>query len=431
MRVSRPPAAAGQRGHGHIGLWILIAIILAVIAALLAPKAAVHLKLGGEIFLNLLKMIVVPLVITSVMSGVLGLGDVRRLGRPGAATIGYFLATTLLAVVIGLLAVNAIDPGAGIDGASATARAAEGAPPKPAPEGRPETTGELLRGMVLLLFTDNLLKSALEVQLLPLIVFSILFAAILTMRGEKAAPLASLISQVNDALMDFVLLLMRLAPLGIFCLVAARFGLANAEGQLLQELRGVGKYMATVLIGLFLHGLIVLPAILWLFTRRNPVRFIGQMSRSLLTAFSTASSSATLPVTMECAIDEAGISRKSVDFVVPLGSTVNMNGTALYEAVAALFIAQAFGISLDFPGQVIVAITATLAAIGAAGIPEAGLITMIIVLNAAKLPVEGMALILSVDWLLDRFRTAINVFGDAVGAAVIEDTLPQDPPEPA
>ncbi|MCB1092452.1 MAG: dicarboxylate/amino acid:cation symporter, partial [Verrucomicrobiae bacterium] len=180
----------------------------------------------------------------------------------------------------------------------------------------------------------------------------------------------------------------------------------------------------SVLTGLAIHGFVTLPLILWLFTRRNPYRFIGQMSKALLTAFSTASSSATLPVTIESAIDEAKISPKSVEFVTPLGATINMDGTALYEAVAALFIAQAFGIQLDLTGQIVVAVTATLAAIGAAGIPEAGLVTMIIVLNAAKLPPEGMMLILSVDWLLDRFRTAINVFGDAVGAAVVERTLP-------
>ncbi|MBL9152095.1 MAG: dicarboxylate/amino acid:cation symporter [Verrucomicrobiales bacterium] len=430
MRVVSHSSTVRERGSGHIGLWILIAIVLAVAMALVAPRFSVHLKIGGDVFLNLLKMIVVPLVITSVMSGVIGLGDVRRLGRPGAATIGFFFFTTMLAVIIGLMVVNVVDPGVGLDGRALSAETGEAVHAKATAPERPQTTGELLRGMVLLLFTDNLFRSAVEVQLLPLIVFSILFAAILTMRGAKSAPLASLITQVNDALMDFVMLLMRVAPLGIFCLVAARFGLANAEGQLMTELKSVGKYFGAVLIGLALHGLIVLPAIYWVFTRKNPFRFLGKMSRSLLTAFSTASSSATLPVTMECAIDEAGISRKSVEFVVPLGSTVNMNGTALYEAVAALFIAQAFGIQLDFAGQVIVAITATLAAIGAAGIPEAGLITMVIVLNAAKLPVEGMALILSVDWLLDRFRTAINVLGDVVGAAVVEPTMPADDKAP-
>ena len=420
--ASASPAPPGKTGgHGHT-LWILGAIVLAIVLALASPGFAVKLKLGGDIFLNLLKMVVVPLVVTSVMSGVIGLGDVRKLGKPGAATLAYFVATTLAAVIIGIVLVNLIQPGVGLDGPGEVANAGEGVG-KPKSPDAPETVGELLSGLVLLLFTDNLLKSALTMELMPLIVCSFLFAAVLTIRAEKSRTLSQFIVQANDVLMDFVLLIMKVAPIGIFCLVAARFGQANADGALGEEIRSVGKYMTTVLAALFLHGLVVLPAVLWFFTRRNPLRFIQQMSKSLLTAFSSASSSATLPVTMECTIDEAKISRKAVELVVPLGATVNMNGTALYEAVAAMFIAQAFGIQLDLTGQAVVAVTATLAAIGAAGIPEAGLITMVIVLNAAKLPVEGMVLLLSVDWLLDRFRTAINVFSDTVGAAVIEPLL--------
>ena len=166
-----------------------------------------------------------------------------------------------------------------------------------------------------------------------------------------------------------------------------------------------------------------LPAIYWMFTKKNPYKFMYQMSQALLTAFSTASSSATLPVTMETA-QKAGVSKKSTDFVLPLGATINMDGTALYEAAAAIFIAQAIGFHLTLTQQVIIAVTATLAAIGAAGIPEAGLVTMLIVLNAVGLPIEYVGLILSVDWLLDRFRTAANVFGDSIGAAVVEMAIP-------
>jgi solute carrier family 1 (neuronal/epithelial high affinity glutamate transporter), member 1 len=420
------PEGAKAKGHGHLTLWILGAIVLAVAVALVAPVFAIKLKLGGEIFLNLLKMIVVPLVLTSVMSGIIGLGDVRKLGKPGAVAIGYYVTTTLLAVVLGLIVVNLIDPGVGMADSKEVAEARASGGPKLANPESAQTVGQLLAGMAKLLFTDNLFKSAIEVQLLPLIVFAILFAAVLTMHGSKSGTLVRVINQVNDALMDFVLLLMRFAPLGIFCLVAAQFGQANADGQLLAEIQSVSKYMAAVLIGLALHGLVTLPIILWLVTRRNPYHFIVQMSRALGTAFSTASSSATLPVTIESAIDEAKISPRAVKFVTPLGATINMDGTALYEAVAAIFIAQAFGIHLDFSDQVIVAVTATLAAIGAAGIPQAGLITMVIVLNAVKLPVEGIALVLSVDWLLDRFRTTINVFGDAIGAAVVERALPPE-----
>lgn len=417
--------------HGRLGLWIFLSILAALATALLAPGFSVHLKPGGDIFLNLLKMLVVPLVLTSVMSGILGLGDVRRLGKPGGAALAYYFATTALAVIAGLAVVNAINPGTALAGTPEVAEITASGGPVPSDPNPPATVGELLRGLLMLLFTDNLFKSAVEVQLLPLIVFAIIFAAILTMHGSRSGALARVIVQANDALLDFVMLLMRAAPLGIFCLVAARFGLANAEGLLGAELRGVGKYMAAVLLGLAIHGLGTLPLALWLLTGRNPYRFILRMAKALLTAFSTASSSATLPVTIETAIDEAKVSRRSVEFVTPLGATINMDGTALYEAVAAIFIAQAFGVHLDFTGQLIVAVTATLAAIGAAGIPEAGLVTMIIVLNAVNLPAEGIALIVSVDWLLDRFRTAINVLGDAVGAAVVERFLPPDEEIPA
>jgi len=274
-----------------------------------------------------------------------------------------------------------------------------------------------------MLFTDNLIQSAARGDLLPLIFFSIIFAGMLTTMGSRVTVLTGMVDQANDALMSFVMLLMKIAPLGIFCLVTARFGEAHAKGELFDRLQEMGWYMATVLIGLAIHALITLPLILYFTTRRNPYRFIYQMSQALLTAFSTASSSATLPVTMECATENAKVSEKSVEFVLPLGATINMDGTALYEAAAAIFIAQSIGQDLSLVQQLVVAMTATLAAIGAAGIPEAGLVTMLIVLSAVGLPLEMIGLILSVDWLLDRFRTAVNVLGDAMGAAVVEKTL--------
>lgn len=485
----RPIDSETPHGSGRLTLSILLAIVLALVAAGIAPQFAMATAIGGEIFLNVLKMLVVPLVVTSVMSGVLGMGDVRKLGKPGAATLLYYLTTTVVAVVLGLVLVNIIRPGEGTvsesqrqsavastddkavkarqqatarreaagrveaaerkltqsqvvlnelrtQPANDAARAAAAANVETAQRELREARNELdrvtetgwtiLRGLVLMLFTDNLLESAVNADLLPLIAFSVVFAALLTTMSSRTATLTGVVLQANEALMAFVLLLMKFAPIGIYCLVAARFGEAHAEGELLTLLRQTGWYMSTVLIGLAFHSLVVLPAIFWFFTRRNPFVFIGRMSEALLTAFSTASSTATLPVTLEAAVTKAGISRKSADFVIPLGSTVNMDGTALYEAVAAIFIAQAIGFDLTFGQQCIIAVTATLAAIGAAGIPEAGLVTMLIVLNAVGLPVEYIALILSVDWLLDRFRTTVNVFGDCVGAAVVERTLPGD-----
>ena len=406
----------------HLTTYIVVAIVAAMALALSNPQLAMVFEVGGEIFLRLLTMMVVPLVMASVMSGIIGLGDIRKLGRPGGLAVAYYLTTTVMAVIVGLVMVNLIQPGVGaIDPADLKAFASEGE--GIAAQQGDATVGSIFHNLLLMLFTDNLIASAAETNLLPLIFFSIVFAAMLTTMGARVSAISQMIVQVNEALLSFILLLMRLAPIGIFCLVTARFGEAQAEGGVLDLLRQTGAYFSTVVAGLFVHALITLPLILWVFTRRNPFRFMYQMSQALLTAFSTASSTATLPVTMECVVSRAGVSKRSSEFVLPLGATINMDGTALYEAAAAIFIAQAIGVELGLLQQLVVAVTATLAAIGAAGIPEAGLVTMVIVLNAVGLPVEYIGLILSVDWLLDRFRTAVNTFGDSVGSAVVDGSF--------
>ncbi|MEN8260797.1 MAG: dicarboxylate/amino acid:cation symporter [Pseudomonadota bacterium] len=406
----------------NLTLYILIAIVLAISLALSFPHTAMKFHVGGEIFLRLLKMMVVPLVMASVMSGIIGLGDIRKLGRPGGASVLYYLSTTVLAVCLGLVIVNLIQPGVGaVDNATLEAIASQGK--GLAAEHKELSIGTILENLVTMLFTDNLIASAANSNLLPLIVFSIIFAGMLTTMGERVRAITEMIVQVNDALLSFILLLMKVAPIGIFCLVTARFGEAQAEGQFLDVLRQTGHYFLTVLAGLSIHAFVILPLIFWFFTRANPFRYIYRMSQALLTAFSTASSSATLPITIESAVENAGVPKKSAEFVLPLGATINMDGTALYEAVAAIFIAQVLGIDLSTTQQMTVALTATLAAIGAAGIPEAGLVTMVIVLNAVGLPVEYIGLLLSVDWLLDRFRTSVNVLGDSVGAAVVAKTF--------
>ncbi|BCX82423.1 solute carrier family 1, member 3 [Methylomarinovum caldicuralii] len=402
----------------HLTLWIFIAIVLGVLLGLGRPHWAVGFAVGGEIFLRLLKMLVVPLVMTSVMTGILGLGDVRRLGRPGAVSIGYYLTTTVLAVIVGIVLVNAFEPGAGAPPPDATllesARVAN----------KEMSLGAIVEHMVLMLVTDNVIKAMAEMQLLPLIVFSMLFAGTLTILGPRAEAVSRFIVQLNEAFLALILGIMTLAPLGIFCLVTARFGEAQLHGAFLQTLQQTGKYMGTVLMGLAFHAFVTLALLLWIFARRSPWRFLGAMSPALLTAFSTASSSATLPVTLEAAVDRGGVRPEAAEFVIPLGATINMDGTALYEAVAAIYIAQVLGVDLSLMQQVTVALTATLAAIGAAGIPEAGLVTMVIVLSAVGLPTEYIGILLSVDWLLDRFRTAVNVWGDSVGCAIVERVLP-------
>ncbi|VAX40916.1 Proton/glutamate symport protein @ Sodium/glutamate symport protein [hydrothermal vent metagenome] len=449
-------SSTNQPKHSNkLTIWICIGIVAAILFAKVAPQTAMQFKIGGTIFLTLLKMLVVPLVISSVMSGILGMGDIRKLGIPGGAAVGYYLVTTLMAVVLGVVVVNVIQPGKGMDGKKEIAAAVEsneklnlkknatvlrkklseetGLTEEEVGAAFPElkikpkpTINDILKNMVLMVFTDNLLKSASETNLLPLIVFSMVFAGMLTTMGERVDNITRLIEQANHALMAFVMLLMKVAPLGIFCLVTHQFGKAFANENVMEILAKLGKYVAAVSIGLTIHGLVTLPLIYWIFTRKNPYRYLWDISQAMLTAVSTGSSTATLPVTLECVTENAGVSQKSADFVLPLGATINMDGTALYEAVAVIFIAQALGISLSMEEQIVIVLTATIAAIGAAGIPEAGLFTMVIVLNAVGLPIEATALILVVDWFLDRLRTSVNVFGDAVGAAVVEKTLPAE-----
>ncbi len=432
-------SAKTNNSASHGTLLIVVAIAAAIGFAYIAPKWAMHFDLGGQIFLRLLQMVVVPLVMASVMSGILGLGDVRKLGRPGGYAILYYFSTTILAVLTGLIIVNVFDPGVGIDPDIVRERQEAEREHveqtteeiKKEADNQEVTLGLIFKKLVLMLFTDNLLGSMVEVNLLPLIVFSIIFAGMLTTMGDRADTIATLVLSINDALMSFIMLLMKVAPIGIFCLVTSRFGKAKAEGTVGELASVLAGYMGTVLTGLAFHSLVTLPLLLYIFTRRNPYRFLLQMGQAVLTAFSTASSTATLPVTMECAEMQAGVSRRSTEFVLPLGATINMDGTALYEAAAAIFIANAYSavdptFDLTFVDQMTIAITATLAAVGAAGIPEAGLITLLIVLNAVGLPLPLVGLILPVDWLLDRFRTAVNAFGDSVGAAIVDRSFPND-----
>jgi Na+/H+-dicarboxylate symporter len=395
---------------------IVVGIALALAGVAVYGEAMVGVEWMGTLFLKALKMIIVPLVMASMIVGITGLGDVRQLGRVGGLTVTYYAVTTGLAVALGIVLVNLIQPGVGVDLGGMSA---------PAEVMAKESLG--FRDIVLSFVSDNVFKAMAEMDILPVIVFSLVLGGILTTLGKAGEPVIAFFNGLNEAIMKMVTLLMVFAPLGVFGLVAGRFARA---GDLERLVGGLGKYMATVLVGLGIHGLVVLPLILWLFGRRNPFRYLLNLGTPLLTAFSTASSSATLPLTIEAVEERNHVSRRAAYFVLPLGATVNMDGTALYESVAAIFIAQAVGVELTLGQQVMIFLTATLAAIGAAGIPQAGLVTMVIVLRAVGLPLEGIGLILAVDWLLDRFRTTVNVWGDACGAAVIDRQIPAAP-EPA
>ncbi|MGI9629218.1 MAG: dicarboxylate/amino acid:cation symporter, partial [Longimicrobiales bacterium] len=289
-----------------------------------------------------------------------------------------------------------------------------------------QTISEALRVVVLGdeekqgLIPSNVFAAMARMEILPLIVFSIFVGAALSVLGPRVRTTIEVLSTLNDAVMRLVGWVMVIAPLGIFGLVAPRIGQAGGFVGFVPELMALGKYFAAVIIGLGIHGFVILPLILRLVGKRRPLAYAKGMGAALLNALSTSSSSATLPLTIQGVEQRNQVSNRTAGFVLPLGATINMDGTALYEAVAAMFIAQVYGISLSPAMQALIFLTATLAAIGAAGIPEAGLVTMVIVLRAVGLPIEGIALILAVDWLLDRFRTTVNVWGDSVGAGVIE-----------
>lgn len=365
----------------------------------------------GQIFIKLLMMLIVPLIMASMITGVARVGDIRKLGGLGAKTFLYYLVTTFASVLVGLILVNILRPGAGAPTIGGDV---------PDVVRTQVTIGSVLLNMI----PANPVKAMAEMQILPLIVFSLLFGAVLTTIGNKGRPLIDLFESLNAAMMKLTDWVIRLAPYGVFALLAAV--VAESGPGIFANL---GKYMATVLLGLAIHALVTLPILLKLVGGANPKRYFEKVATALTTAFSTASSSATLPLTIDCVETKAKVAPRVSSFVLPLGATINMDGTALYESVAAVFIAQVYGIDLSFGQQVLIFLTATLAAIGAAGIPSAGLVTMAIVLNAVGLPLEGIGMILAVDRILDMCRTSVNVWGDTVGCTVVARLMGEATPD--
>ena len=392
-------------------LYLMIAgIVLGIFSGWMFGNKMLAVEWIGEMFLDALKMLVVPLIISSMIVGIAGLGDIRKVGKTGLITLVYFLITTCIAVGIGLVMVNIIEPGVAVE------MTVEQVPEKVVGKESVAIT-DILKSFV----SPNLVQSMANMEILPLIMFSLVFGGVLTTLGEPGKRAIDFFDTVNAAIMKIVHLLMYFAPIGVFALIASKLGAAGGGDLFLAELAKIGKYVTTVISALLIHGLVVLPAILYMITRRNPIIYFKNVVGALTTAFSTASSSATLPITIDCAEKNNQISRKSCLFVLPLAATVNMNGTALYESVAAMFIAQMLGIQLGLGDQMIIFLTATLAGIGAAGIPEAGLVTMVMVLQSVGLPLEGIGMLLSIDWFLDRCRTTINVWGDSIGAGVLDN----------
>jgi len=391
---------------------ILIAFVLAIIIGISLPEQAGYLRWLGDLFLRALKMIIVPLVFSSIVSGVANLGSGNSLGRLGIKTITYYISTSVIAILTGLLLVNIVKPGVGADLGFRM----------DVPE-LTSSTGSL-SDIILRMIPTNIFDALASADMLAIIFFAILIGFFIPrVQSEYSSFMINLFNAIFEVMMKLTSFIIKFAPIGILGIVTGVVADQAADKtKLVSMIQHLGIYMITVLAGLAIHLFITLPLILKFVGKANPLLHFKAMSLPLITAFSTSSSSATLPLTIEAVEHNSGVSNKISSFVLPLGATINMDGTALYECVAAMFIAQAYGIELGFVQQIIVVVTALLASIGAAGIPMAGLVMMSVVLTAVGLPLEGVGLILAVDRILDMSRTVINVFSDSCGAVTIAKT---------
>lgn len=446
--------------------WLLIVTVVAVVLGIglgvlvreygnLSNLDKIYFAFPGEILMRMLKLIILPLIVSSMITGVAAL-DSSVSGKIGLRAIVYYFCTTVIAVILGIVLVVTIKPGVSqnaddIDRTGST----------------PEvTTVDALLDLIKNMFPENLVQACFQqfktkreevkptkdpdknstndknstldlfateqqnqtkeyklvgvytdgVNVLGLIVFCLVFGIVIGKMGEKGQILVDFFNALNDATMHIVQIIMWYMPLGILFLIAGKIIEVNDW----EIFRKLGLYMATVISGLAIHSIIILPLIYLVIVRKNPFKFAMGMAQALLTALMISSSSATLPVTFRCAEEKNRVDKRITRFVLPVGATINMDGTALYEAVAAVFIAQLNDMNLDVGQIVTISVTATAASVGAAGVPQAGLVTMVIVLSAVGLPAEDVTLIIAVDWLLDRFRTMVNVLGDAYGTGIVE-----------
>ncbi|XP_060617382.2 excitatory amino acid transporter 1 [Anolis sagrei] len=445
-------------------LFTIIAVIVGVILGFglrsynFSYREVKYFSFPGELLMRMLQMLVLPLIVSSLVTGVAAL-DSKASGKMGLRAVVYYMSTTIIAVLIGIIMVVIIHPGKGSkekmhrEGKIVRVTAADAFldlirnmfPPnlveacfkqfKTNYEERvPRATHDsnetsLLNGII------NNVSEAMEnltllkremipvpgavngVNALGLVVFSISFGLVIGNMREQGRALREFFDSLNEAIMRLVALIMWYAPLGILFLIAGKIVEMEDMGVIGGQL---AMYTITVIIGLLIHAIVVLPLIYFLITRKNPWVFIGGLLQALITALGTSSSSATLPITFKCLEENNGVDKRITRFVLPVGATINMDGTALYEALAAIFIAQVNNMDLNFGQIITISITATAASIGAAGIPQAGLVTMVIVLTSVGLPTDDITLIIAVDWFLDRLRTTTNVLGDSIGAGIVE-----------
>lgn len=385
---------------------ILIALIAAIIFGYYFPQWVNYISWMGILFLRALKMVIIPLIFSSIISGVTSIGEGKNLGRLGLKTLTYYLSTSTLAILTGLVIVNIVKPGVGVD--LGFSESVEGL------AGEANSLEDILYQIV----PENIVEAMAEGTILSVIFFAIIFGYFITTVDRKyKESLTTFFDAVFKVMMKITLFIIKFTPLGIFGIVAKE--VARNADQLANIAGSLAIYSACVVVGLLIHAFIFLPLIVRFIGKAKPFTHFRNMATPLLTAFSTSSSSATLPLTMDALEHKSGVSNKVTSFTLPLGATINMDGTALYECVAAMFIAQAYGVDLSFVQQAIVVATALLASIGAAGIPMAGLVMITVVLTAVGLPLEGIGLILAVDRILDMLRTSVNVWSDSCGAVII------------
>ncbi|MGF1679906.1 dicarboxylate/amino acid:cation symporter [Photobacterium minamisatsumaniensis] len=358
---------------------------------------------GGSIFIASLQMLVVPLVFVSLVCGTSTLKDISTLGRLGGKTLAFYITTTAIAITLALVMGNIFQPGAGADLAAASNFASKEAP----------SLGQVIINM----FPTNPINSMAEGNTLQIIVFAILFGVAISAAGKPGERIASIFADLNDVIMKLVALLMNIAPFGVFFLMARLF-----TGLGLDAIFNLFGYFLVLSCTLLLHGFVVYGTLFKVFTGLSPRIFLKKMEDAIMFAFSTASSNATIPVTMETATKRLGVKNRIASFTVPLGATINMDGTAIMQGVATAFIAQAFNIDLTMGDYLMVIATATLASVGTAGVPGVGLIMLAMVLNQVGLPVEGIAIIMGVDRLLDMIRTAVNITGDSCVTCIVAKT---------
>lgn len=357
----------------------------------------------GQGFIRLMQMLVVPLVFCSLICGSMAIGDTKTLGKVGVKTIGFYLVTTALAVCVALGSALLINPGRGLDMDAVQKGTVSSA-----------TEATSLVDTLLNIIPKNPVQSMANGDMLPIIVFALFVGIMLAKLGTRGSVVANFFSQFNDVMMEMTMAIMKIAPIGVFCLIARTFATVGFSA-----FAPMLKYMGNVTLALAIQCLVVYQILLFVFTRLNPFKFIKKFLPVMGFAFSTATSNATIPMSIDTLSKKMGVSKQISSFTIPLGATINMDGTSIMQGVAVVFIAQAYGIPLTMGNLATVVVTATLASIGTAGVPSVGLVTLAMVLNSVGLPTEGIALIMGIDRILDMLRTAVNITGDAVCTTII------------